>query len=321
METNQKEKMKKVWTLFMDYLIITLGLMIYTGGNSIFIISQELVGGGVTGIGAFVQYITNGVIPVSYTFFTINVVLLLIALKVLGKGFGVKTVYAIFVATLFFQLFNPSPVDGNSIYPAGLIENLATSNGKFICCLLGGALSGLGIGMSFGRGGSTGGTDIIALMVAKYKNISPGKVILLLDIFIVALSLFLPVEEGQYGDRISAIVYGYLMVAVCGTVVDLYVAGTKQSVQLFIFSKKYAEIADMISGDLHRGVSVLDAEGWYSQQKDKVLLVIVRKEEATYLLSMIKQIDNRAFISMGSVMGVYGLGFEQIKANKAPKKK
>ncbi len=312
---------KKVWSTIMDYVIITIGLMIYTGGNSLFVISQELVGGGVTGIGAFVQYMTNGLIPVSYTFFAINVVLLLIALKVLGKGFGVKTVYAIFAASLLFQLFNPAPVDGNSIYPDGLIDNLATSNGKFICSLLGGALSGLGIGMSFSRGGSTGGTDIVALMVAKYKNISPGKVILLLDIFIVALSLFLPVEEGQYGDRISAIVYGYLMVAVCGTVVDLYVAGTKQSVQLFIFSKKYAEIADMISNDMHRGVSVLDAEGWYSKQKDKVLLVIVRKEEASYLLSMIKHIDNTAFISMGSVMGVYGLGFEQIKANnKTPKK-
>ncbi len=312
---------KKIWTIIMDYIIITLGLMIYTGGNSIFIISQELVGGGVTGIGAFVQYMTNGVIPVSYTFFAINVVLLLIALKVLGKGFGIKTVYAIFVASLFFQLFNPSPVDGNSIYPDGLIDNLATSNGKFICCLLGGALSGLGIGMSFGRGGSTGGTDIVALMVAKYRNISPGKIILLLDIFIVALSLFLPVEDGQYGDRISAIVYGYLMVAVCGTVVDLYVAGTKQSVQLFIFSKKYAEIADVISGEMRRGVTVLDAEGWYSKSKDKVLLVMVRKEEANYLLSMIKHIDNKAFISMASVMGVYGTGFEQIKgSNKTVKK-
>ncbi len=188
---------KKVWSTIMDYVIITIGLMIYTGGNSLFVISQELVGGGVTGIGAFVQYMTNGLIPVSYTFFAINVVLLLIALKVLGKGFGVKTVYAIFAASLLFQLFNPAPVDGNSIYPDGLIDNLATSNGKFICSLLGGALSGLGIGMSFSRGGSTGGTDIVALMVAKYKNISPGKVILLLDIFIVALSLFLPVEEGQ----------------------------------------------------------------------------------------------------------------------------
>ncbi len=320
METNQKTKLKKVWSLIMDYIVITFGLVLYTGGNSIFIISQELVGGGVTGIGAFVQYITNGVIPVSYTFFAINVVLLLIAIKVLGKGFGVKTVYAIVAASLLFQFFNPSPVDGNSIYPDGLIDNLATSNGRFICTLLGGALSGLGIGISFGRGGSTGGTDIVALMVSKYRNISPGKVILLLDIFIVALSLFLPVEDGQYGDRIAAIAYGYLMVAVCSTVVDLYVAGSKQSVQLFIFSKKYAEIADMISGDLRRGVTVLDAEGWYSKQKDKVLLVMVRKEEATYLLSMIKHIDNTAFISMGSVMGVYGLGFEQIKAKKTPKK-
>ena len=300
METQAKttSRTRKVLSVVNDYLIITLGLLCYTGGWCIFVIPNGIVGGGVSGIGAIVQYATNGAIPVSYTFFAVNLVLLIIGIKTLGKAFGAKTVYAVFVASLLFRVLP-------EVIPQTFIDELAVANGKLLCALIGGSMSGLGIGLAFSRGGSTAGTDVIALIISKYRNIPPGRIILLCDIFIVGSSIFLP-SDLNFGARIAGIMYGYLVVASCSYVVDLSVAGNKQSVQLFIFSKQYQE--------------VLDAQGWYTKNSEKVLLVMVRKVEANYLLSMIKQIDRQAFISMGNVMGVYGQGFDAIKEKKKVKK-
>ena len=303
METQQKTKTKRVLTIVSDYLIITLGLLCYTAGWCIFVIPNGIVGGGVSGIGAIVQYATNGAIPVSYTFFFVNLILLII---------GVKTVYAVIVASLLFRVLP-------EVIPQTFIEELALENGKLLCSLIGGAMSGLGIGMAFSKGGSTAGTDVIALIISKYRNVPPGRIILLCDIFIVGSSILLP-SDLNFGARIAGVMYGYLVVAACSYVVDLSVAGNKQSVQLFIFSKEYEAIADMISNDMHRGVTVMEAEGWYTKQSEKVLLVMVRKVETNYLLSMIKQIDKQAFISVGNVMGVYGRGFDVIKEKKRAKK-
>ena len=295
METQKTttSRTRKVLSVVNDYLIITLGLLCYTAGWCIFVIPNGMVGGGVSGIGAIVQYATNGAIPVSYTFFFVNLILLIIGIKVLGKAFGVKTVYAVVVTSLLFRILP-------DVIPQTFIDELAVANGKLLCALI-------------------GGTDVIALIISKYRNIPPGRIILLCDIFIVGSSIFLP-SDLNFGARIAGIMYGYLVVASCSYVVDLSVAGNKQSVQLFIFSKQYQQIADMISGTMGRGVTVLDAEGWYTKQSEKVLLVMVRKVEANYLLSMIKQIDRQAFISMGSVMGVYGRGFDAIKDKKKVKK-
>lgn len=314
METQTKttSRTRQVLSVVNDYLIITLGLLCYTLGWCIFIIPNGMVGGGVSGIGAIVQYATGGVIKVSYTFFFVNLILLAIGIKVLGKAFGVKTVYAVLVTSLLFQILP-------DIIPQTFIDELAVANGKLLCALIGGAMSGLGIGLAFSRGGSTAGTDVIALIISKYRNIPPGRIILLCDIFIVGSYILLP-SDLNFGARVAGIMYGYLVVASCSYVVDLSVAGNKQSVQLFIFSKQYQAIADMITGTMGRGVTVLDAEGWYTKQNEKVLLVMVRKVEANYLLSMIKQIDRQAFISMGSVMGVYGRGFDAIKDKKKVKK-
>ncbi|HIZ87141.1 MAG TPA: YitT family protein [Candidatus Coprenecus pullistercoris] len=311
METQKKPKRtgsRKALTVVNDYLIITIGLLCYTAGWCIFILPHGIVGGGVSGIGAIVSYVTGKPEAVSYTFFLVNAVLLVIGIKTLGKAFGVKTVYAVFVASLLFRVWP-------EIIPESFIDSIALENSKLLCALIGGAMSGLGIGMAFSRGGSTAGTDVIALIVSKYRNIPPGRIILLCDIFIVGSSIFLH-PELSIGERVANIVYGYIVVAACSYVVDLSVAGNKQSVQLFIFSKQYKEIADMISGEMHRGVTVLDAQGWYTKQDEKVLLVMVRKVETNYLLSVIKRIDKQAFISVGNVMGVYGRGFDAIKEKK-----
>lgn len=295
-------KTKKILAEVKAYVIIALGLLCYTGGWAIFLIPNNLVGGGVSGLGAVIQYTTG--FPVSYSFFLINLLLLAIALKVLGKGFGVKTVFAIIVASLAFEIWP-------KVVPVEFIEEMA-KNGKLLCTLIGGVCSGVGIGITFTQGGSTGGTDIVALMVNKYRNIPPGRLILAIDIFIVASSLIIPSDEGV-GARMATLVYGYILIFVCGSSVDLLLSGTKQSIQLFIFSKHYEEIADRITQEMHRGVTVLDGLGWFTKKEGKILMVIARKTESSMLMRIVREVDRDAFMSTGVVSGVYGQGFDQIK--------
>ena len=182
-------------------------------------------------------------------------------------------------------------------------------------------MAGFGIGMSISQGGSSGGTDIIALIITKYRNVSPGKVILLIDVFIIGSSLLVPSfgadgKELPFVDKFITAVYGMIVVTVCGNVADLYLAGSRRSVQLFIMSHDHDEIADMIAKDFHRGVTVLDGKGWYTKQPSSVLMVITRKSDVNMLLRSIKRIDPDAFLSISSVAGVYGKGFDSIKYKK-----
>ena len=189
-------------------------------------------------------------------------------------------------------------------------------------------MAGVGIGMSISQGGSTGGTDIIALIYTKYRNVSPGKVILFLDVIIICSSFFVPSVVSETGadglvtthlmpwqEKLTTVVYGLILVTVNSYVIDMYISGSQQSVQLFILSKKYEEIADSITHDLHRGVTVLDGKGWYTKQPTEVLMVLTRKTDLNLLLRHIKAIDSEAFLSVSSVNGVYGKGFSAIKGN------
>lgn len=308
-------KMKNILGEVKAYIIITLGLLLYTLGWIVFLIPNNMVGGGVTGLSAILLYAFN--IPVGASFFVINLVLLLIALKVLGKSFGMKTVYAIIIASVFYEVLP-------ALIPEVFIQEIAISNGKLLCAIFGGVCAGLGIGISFSQGGSTGGTDIVALMIVKYKNISAGRVILLLDIFIIASSLLLPPNEildangavigvETWGQRFATILYGYILIGACSYSVDMFISGTKQSSQIFIFSKKYAELADAITSQTGRGVTLIDGEGWYTKQKSKIVMVVMRKDDLSLLYKMVREIDRDAFLSVGNVSGVYGKGFDEIK--------
>ncbi len=295
-----------------EYLLITLGIVIYTVGWAIFLTPNNLIGGGVSGISAIIQYATG--LKMGYSYFVINTVLLIISVIIIGPAFGAKTVYAIILASVCLNVFQ-------SIIPETIIQDFALSNGKLMCSIIGGSMAGLGIGMSISQGGSTGGTDIVALIITKFRNISPGRIILTMDVFIIASSLLFPSfgVDGQripFDSKFSIAVYGMIIVTVCGHVVDLYLAGSKQSVQLFILSRHYEEIADMVSKDFHRGVTVLNGEGWYTKQPASVLMVITRKTDLNLLLRSIKRVDPDAFLSISSVSGVYGQGFDSIKVAK-----
>ncbi len=316
------------WTIAKEWALVTLGITIYVTGWTIFLMPNNLVGGGVSGIASMIQYATGGAIQMGYSYFTLNAILIIAAVVVIGMGFGAKTIYAIILASVGLR-FLPE------IIPLEIIQTLALQNGKLMSTLCGGVMAGIGIGMSISNGGSTGGTDIIALIYTKYRNVSPGKVILYLDFVIILSSLLVPSivpdldpqtgkqllgADGQplshlmpFSEKVTTVIYGLILVTVNGRVIDAYLSGSQQSVQLFILSKKFAEIADSITHELHRGVTVLDGKGWYTQDPTEVLMVITRKTDLNLLLRYIKAIDPKAFLSVSSVNGVYGQGFDTIK--------
>jgi uncharacterized membrane-anchored protein YitT (DUF2179 family) len=281
------------------YFLITLGLLLYVTGWVVFLIPNEIVGGGVSGIGTIIYYLTG--FPIGYTYFIINAILLIMSIRVLGKNFAIKTITATFIVTVLFQLLPEIIPDAK-----GFGQKFCTDNGPLMCAIMGGIFSGAGIAITFAQGGSTGGTDIVALFVNKYRNVTPGRIILYIDLVIIASSFFV-------SHDFVKVMYGYILIAVMSSTLDFLLSGSKQSVQMFIFSKKYEEIADRISNELHRGVSVMNSTGWFTKEENKVLLVVVKKYQSNELYRLIKEIDKDAFITVASVMGVFGKGFEQIK--------
>ena len=319
---------KSFWTVVKEWALVTLGILIYVTGWALFLMPNNLVGGGVSGISSMIQYATGGAIQMGYSYFVLNAILIILAVVVIGMGFGAKTIYAIILASVGLR-FLPD------LIPTEIIQTLALQNGKLMSTLCGGLMAGIGIGMSISNGGSTGGTDIIALIWTKYRNVSPGKVILYIDFVIILSSLLIPSivpdldpatgkqligPDGEplthlmpFSEKVTTVIYGLILVTVNGRVIDSYLSGSQQSVQLFILSKHYAEIADSITHDLHRGVTVLDGKGWYTKEPAEVLMVITRKTDVNLFLRQIKAIDPNAFLSVSSVNGVYGRGFEAIK--------
>ncbi len=281
----------KLSSIIKDYVIITFGLLAFAMGWLLFLVPAEITGGGISGVAAVVYFATK--IPISITFLTINAVLVLVAIKILGANFGVKTIYSIAVLTVFFAVFQ-------NVLKAPLVDD------TFLSAVLGGMFGGIGLGIVFSRGGSTGGTDIFAMIINKYKNISPGRIILYCDVIIIASSYFVFQSPAK-------LVYGYVSMWVVSYSLDSFLSGANRSAQMFIISKKYEEIADFINLEAIRGVTILDGMGWYTKEDTKIIMSVLRKRETSAVFRKIKEIDPDAFISMGSVMGVYGQGFEKLK--------
>lgn len=276
-----------------SYLFITIGLLIYCFAATALTVPLKVVGGGATGISTVIYYLSNQTIPVGVGFFVVNAVLLLVALKVLGPKFGIKTIYAIIVSSFMLGVMQP-------FFPEAIVSD------KFMGTVIAGMLTGVGISIAIAHGGSTGGTDIIAMMWTKYRNVSPGKVLMFADFTVIATTLLI-------SFNLEALMYGYVMMGVVAFTVDFMLTGKKQSAQLFIFSDRYSEVADTITHDLHRGVTIVDCQGWYTKQSRKMVLVIARKSEAGDILRAVKRVDPKAFMTMNTVMGVFGEGFEEIK--------
>lgn len=290
-----KSLTKETWINVREYIIIALGLFMYAAAWKAFLLPHQIVGGGVTGIGALVYYATG--LPISITYFVLNAILLAFAIKSVGWNFSLRTIYGVIVMTIFF-----------SILPQAQLGTFVGKEDNFMACIIGGIMAGAGIGLVFLSNGSSGGTDIIAKIVNKNRNITLGRILLYCDVLIISLSYFLKIGS------IERIVYGLSQLAVSTVAVDMVINGVRQSVQFFIFSKHYDKIANRINLEVQRGVTILDGTGWYSKEPVKVITVIARKNESTKIFRIVKDEDPNAFISQSSAIGVYGQGFDVIKS-------
>ncbi len=273
------------------YINITFGLVVFAFGWTAFIIPSNIMGGGVAGMGALVYFATG--IPVGYTSLAINGILILVALKLLGAKFGINTIYGILVSSISFIILQ-------KIFTEPLVKE------QFMAALIGGGLGGVGIGIAFSNGGNSGGTDIIALIINKYKNISPGRIFVYIDIIVIASNWFI-------FHSVEKIVYGYVVMGVGAYAVDLWLNGSRQSYQIMIYSNFTPVIAERISKEVGRGVTCLKGFGWYSKRDIEVIMVIARKHDKQNILKITKETDPKAFISIAKTMGVFGQNFEDIK--------
>lgn len=281
-----------------DYFFISLGCAIYCVAFCLFMLPYEFTPGGMTGVSAIIFYATG--FPTQYSYFIINAVLLAVGLKVLGFKFFTKTIYATANITLFLGLIQ------NLIrQPDGTLPHLVGDQ-PFMAAVLGACIEGAALALVFINNGSTGGTDIIAAIVNKYKNFSMGRILMWLDFIIVSTSFFV------FHDW-NKVVTGYVILIISMLLLDYTMTSASQSVQFTIISDKHEEIAKKISVDLHRGVTELYGEGWYSKQERRVLIVMARRRESQQIFRLIKYIDNKAFVTMTKVVGVYGEGFDHIK--------
>lgn len=291
----KSSKYYNVYYFVKDYLAIFLGTLLYGFGFNAFILSNEIVTGGVSGICALIFFATGGMIPVSVSYFVINVALLIVALKILGLKFLIKTIFGVFSLSASLSFFEWL-LEGNTILQGQ----------PFMAIMIGALLCGAGLGLVFSANGSTGGTDIIGAVINKYKNISIGRALLFCDFIIISSSFIL-------FHNVDKIVFGFAEMIVSNYVLDMVLNGNRQSVQFLIFSQKYEEIADRIIHDLNRGCTILDGTGGFSHKPVKVVVLLAKKSESVSIFRLVKKIDNQAFISQSIVRGVYGEGFDQIK--------
>ena len=301
-------KTSKILHVLWDDTIMTIGTLIFVMAWTSFLQPNHLASGGLTGLTTILDYATHGKVPMDFTYALLNVFLLIGGFLFLGKAFGFKTIYVIGLSSVLFWLLP-------NYFPN--LEVVDPRLDTMMVALIGGAMESVGIGIILLRGGSTGGTDIVAMILNKYWPISPGKVYLYSDIFIVASLLLIPEEAG--GGLINMI-YAYVVMLTFSFGVDYVILGDKSSVQLLVFSQKYQEIADHIIYDVQRGVTALKSIGWYSQKESKVLLIILRKNQMNEVINEIQRIDKKAFISVSTAKSVYGEGFEEIKTGLSIKK-
>ena len=290
-----------------DYFFIALGLAIYTVAFTVFLMPYQIVAGGVTGLSAIIYYATG--FHLENTYLIINAVLLLVALKILGFKFLVKTIFAIF--TLYFML--KFAQDAIPKQENGLPFKLMGEGQDFMSMIIGCVLAGIALATVFLNNGSTGGTDIIAASVNKYyHNVSLGSVLIAVDFCIIGSCMFFP-QFGTYLERAHKVMFGFCMMAMENYMLDYVMNARRQSVQFLIFTKKWQEIANAIGTQMDHGVTILDGHGWYTGQSSKVLCILAKKNESVNIFRLIKMIDPQAFVSQSAVIGVYGEGFDEME--------
>ena len=278
---------------------MAFALALYVFSWTAFLIPNQITAGGVTGLSTILNYAFG--LPVSLTYLVLNVVLLVAGTIIMGKGFGFKTIFCVLVSTVYFEFFPYIP------WVSNIEDNLINS-------IIGGAMSGAGISIVFTQGGSTGGIDIIALVRNKFMEVQPGRVFMIADFLIISSILLLPDKS------IQDVVYGYVVTVAFSYTIDQMLTGSKQSVQMLIITGKYQEVADKLCFEMDKGVTAINSLGWYKKSQSMIIMVVTRKDNMHEVMAAVKETDPKAFLTVSTVMGVYGEGFEQVKAKSKQKK-
>ena len=281
-----------IWQEVRSHIIITVAIIISAIGWTGFLIPSNMLGGGVTGLATIIYWVTG--LPTGISIFALNAILILIAFRSLGRRFALSTIYSVIVTSVVFYILQ------EYVFLAPIIED------RFLSAVLGAGLNGVACAFIFLEGSSTGGTDIIVMMINKYRNITLGRLTLFINVAIISCSYFV------FKD-LELLIYSYVGLMVTSYTMDLTMNGSKQSVQMFIFSQKPDEIADMVGNEVHRGVTMIKGTGWYTKTENNIVMVVVRKTESQRVIRIVKQLDPTAFVSVNTVMGVYGKGFEMMK--------
>ena len=288
-----------IGSVLKDYAVITFGLLVCSIGWVVFMLPNHITQGGMPGVSSVLEWGLN--IPVQYTYFALNAILLAIALKVLGPRFCLKTIYAVAAVTLFIPILRAFMGDTHLL------------NGQpFLAAVIGGSFMGSGVGLCLAHGGSSGGTDVVAAMVNKYHDISLGHIILMVDVVIIASSYVVLKDWNQ-------VIYGYVELMAASFCVDHVVNLTRRSVQFIIVSERYEELSQLINEEAKRGCTVIDGRGSYSGNEVHMLFVLAKQREASRIFQLINDVDPKAFVSQSAVIGVYGEGFDHFKGVKKDK--
>ncbi len=296
-----KSRLKRlqIWDFVKDLILINLGMAVYDIGWAAFLLPYHITTGGLAGLSAIIQYATS--FPMQYTIFVVNALLLLIAWWQLGFKFALKTAYAVLALTLYLQV-GQDLMTGDD----GQLKQLLGEGQDSMACMLGAILNGVGIAIVFLSGGSTGGWDIVAALVNKYRNISLGRVLLFLDFFVVGSCWFI-------FDDLRMVVFGFVTLVVYTFALDMVMNSSRQDIQITIYTKLHSQISEDIRKATGHTMTLLYGEGGYTHDSMKVVVVIVHKREAIKVLRMIRDIDPEAFVTQHRVEGVYGKGFSVIK--------
>ena len=309
-----------------EYILMTFGMFCYAFGWLMCVLPAGGMGGGAAGLATLINAIlpssVTGFLTIGTLVFIINCVLLILGVIIVGWKFGIKTLYCILMMSVMFNLVE------SCLEPDLMVNMLKGVDAwRLLLVVLGAASCGLGIAVAFMQGGSTGGTDIVAMIINRFRTVSYGKVLLMTDCGILISSVFLTtvVTVANSADVIelttieplsslafARMIYGFIMIAVIGYTVDFVQSGNQQSNQIMIFCKDYEGMANMIMTKANRGATLIDAMGSYSKTPSKAVMVVCRKRDTSTILKFVREEDPSAFITVGSVMGVYGQGFDAL---------
>lgn len=293
-----------LFTTVKEYVLMTVGMFCYAFGWIGCILPAKCVGGGATGLSLLIYYFTGQTLSIGVMVFIINAILLLIAGFIVGWKFGIKTIFCICILSVAM-----STLQEIFTLPDGTIMDIFKLDNRLLSTIIGGIFSGVGVAMCFSQGGSTGGVDIVAMIINNYRTVSYGKIVRAIDSVIIGAAILLPASANI---GIDGVIYGFVMTAVLSYTVDMLMTGNQQSNQIMIVCKDYQQMADAMNNIAHRGATILDAKGWYSKNQHNIVMVVCRKRDTSVVLKIIKEVDPDAFITVGSVMGVYGKGFDAL---------